>query len=48
LLTLIDTSVAVALREGEATILKRAEVLQSPALLSILSVVEVERGSDRA
>jgi predicted nucleic acid-binding protein len=42
--TLIDTSVAVALREGEAAILARAELLRSPALLSILSVVELEGG----
>jgi predicted nucleic acid-binding protein len=42
--TLIDTSIAVALREGEAAILARAELLQSPALLSILSVVELEGG----
>ncbi len=42
--TLIDTSVAVAIREGEAAILRRAELLQSPALLSILSVVELEGG----
>jgi predicted nucleic acid-binding protein len=46
--TLIDTSVAVALREGEAAILARAELLQSPALLSILSVVELEGGVSTA
>lgn len=34
----------MALREGEAAILARAELLQSPALLSILSVVELEGG----
>lgn len=42
--TLLDTSVAVALREGEAFIQRRAERLESPALLSILSVVELEGG----
>ncbi len=34
----------MALREGEAAILTRAELLQSPALLSIVSVVELEGG----
>jgi predicted nucleic acid-binding protein len=41
---LIDTSVAVALREGLEPALERAEQLDSIALLSILSVVELEGG----
>jgi tRNA(fMet)-specific endonuclease VapC len=41
---LFDTSVAVALREGLQPILERAEKLDSIALLSILSVVELEGG----
>lgn len=34
----------MALREGEAAALERAELLNSPALLSILSVIELEGG----
>ena len=41
---MIDTSVAVALREGLEQALERAEQLDSIALLSILSVVELEGG----
>ena len=41
---LLDTSVAVALREGLEPALERAEQLDSIALLSILSVVELEGG----
>lgn len=41
---MIDTSVAVALREGLEPALERAEQLDSIALLSILSVVELEGG----
>ena len=48
MLTLFDTSVAVALREGEPRVLDRAELLQSLALLSILSVVELEGGAPSA
>ena len=43
-MVLLDTSVAVAIRESESAILRRAERLQSIALLSILSMVELEGG----
>ena len=42
--TLIDTSVAVEVREGEAVILERLERFETLALLSIVSVVELEGG----
>lgn len=41
---LLDTSVAVAMREGIASSLERAERLGAIALLSVLSVVELEGG----
>lgn len=41
---LLDTSVAIALREGQEPVLQRAERLSTIALLSILSVVELEGG----
>jgi tRNA(fMet)-specific endonuclease VapC len=41
---LLDTSVAVALREGDEPALERLEQLGAIALLSILSVVELEGG----
>jgi tRNA(fMet)-specific endonuclease VapC len=42
--TLIDTNVAIAMREGDPSALRRAGDLDSPALMSILSVVELEGG----
>ena len=42
--TLIDTSVAVELRESAGHILQRAERMDAVALLSILSVIELEGG----
>ena len=42
--TLLDTSVAVALREGEREMLDKAAALRDVASLSILSVVELEGG----
>jgi tRNA(fMet)-specific endonuclease VapC len=42
--TLIDTSVAIALREHDRRILDLAESVEGIALLSILSVVELEAG----
>ena len=41
---LFDTSVAVAIRESEASVMERAEQLPSIALLSVLSIVELEGG----
>jgi tRNA(fMet)-specific endonuclease VapC len=41
---LFDTSVAVSLREGDEASMERAERLGSIALLSILSVIELEGG----
>jgi tRNA(fMet)-specific endonuclease VapC len=46
--TLVDTSVAVALREGEELVLARAERLDAVALLSIVSIVELEGGVSTA
>jgi tRNA(fMet)-specific endonuclease VapC len=40
----LDTSVAVSLREGDGSTLEHAEGLAAIALLSILSVVELEGG----
>ena len=42
--TLIDTSVAIALCEHDPRILDLAEAVEGVALLSILSVVELEVG----
>jgi len=42
--TLFDTSVVIALRDGDPLIKQRAGRLSSVALLSILSVVELEGG----
>lgn len=41
---IFDTSVAVAIRESDAAILDRVERLRSIALLSVLSIVELEGG----
>ena len=41
---LLDTSIAVALREGDKIAMDRAERLGAIALLSILSVIELEGG----
>jgi tRNA(fMet)-specific endonuclease VapC len=41
---LFDTSVAIALREGEAAILEKTSNLAEIPMLSILSVVELEGG----
>jgi tRNA(fMet)-specific endonuclease VapC len=41
---LFDTSVAIAFRDGAPAIMERAERLSSIALLSTLSVVELEAG----
>lgn len=41
---LFDTSVAIALREGQANVLARAAELDQIPLLSIISVVELEGG----
>ena len=41
---LFDTSVAIALRESEESVLQRAAELDEVPLLSIISVVELENG----
>lgn len=41
---MFDTSVAIPFRDGDPRILDRAAVLNEPALLSILTVVELEGG----
>ncbi len=41
---LFDTSVAIALRDGIPAVLERAAQLAEPALLSIVSVVELHGG----
>ena len=45
---LFDTSIAVALREGDRRVYERAEDLGSRPLLSIMSVVELEGGTAKA
>jgi tRNA(fMet)-specific endonuclease VapC len=42
--TLLDTSVAIALRDGSEPVLRKAAALSEPALLSIVSVVELPGG----
>jgi predicted nucleic acid-binding protein len=42
--TLLDTSVVVAMREGDVRVIRRSAELRDSALLSILSVVELEGG----
>lgn len=41
---LIDTNVAILLRDGEAAILDRLQTFSAPALLSSVSRVELESG----
>lgn len=41
---LFDTSIAIALREGQADILERTKTLEEIPLLSIISVIELEGG----
>jgi len=41
---MLDTSVAIALRDGHGPVVRRANVLAEPASLSILAVVELEGG----
>jgi tRNA(fMet)-specific endonuclease VapC len=41
---LLDTSILVAMREGDARIIRRSATLAQAALVSILSVVELEGG----
>lgn len=41
---MFDTSVAIPFRDGDRRILDRAAALDEPALLSILTVVELESG----
>lgn len=43
--TLFDTSVAIAFRDGLPHVLSRAEPIEPVALLSILTVVELEGGA---
>ncbi len=45
---LFDTSVAIAFRDGDARILDRAATLEPVALLSILTIVELEGGIARS
>lgn len=44
---LFDTSVAIAIRDGDPVVIDRAERLPTVALLSVLSVVELEAGVAR-
>ncbi len=41
---MLDTSVAIHLRDGEASVLDRVFTLQEALMLSIVSVVELEAG----
>ena len=44
---LIDTSVAIAFRDGEPAILDAMETLKGALLLSVISLVELEGGVER-
>ncbi len=45
---LLDTSVAIMLRDADAATIERYSALNAPPLLSIISVVELEGGIARA
>lgn len=44
---MLDTSVAIALRDADALVVDRIAILEAPALLSVISVVELEGGVAR-
>ena len=45
---LIDTSVAIALRDGDARLLARQQDSQATAVLSVITLVELEGGVGRS